>query len=87
MYRVAGEGENYVMVCIYFVRIVYSCFFFNCVMVCIYFVRSVYSTVNFVLTVCVRNDLGRPTFQSDSFLTHAFSTLDYFIMLQIRPTF
>ena len=24
---------------------------------------------NFRLTVCARNDLGRPTFQSDSFLT------------------
>ena len=40
----------------------------------IYFVRIVYSTVNCVLTVCVRNNLGRPLFQSDSFLTHSFST-------------
>ena len=29
VYRVAGEGENFVMVCIFFVRIVYSCFFFK----------------------------------------------------------
>ena len=36
----------------------------NYVMMCIYFVRFVYSTVNCVLAVCVRNDLGRPTFQS-----------------------
>ena len=31
-------------------------------------------TPYFRLTVCARNDLGRPTFQSDSFLTHTFST-------------
>ena len=29
---------------------------------------------NFRLTVCARNDLGRPLFQSDSFLAHTFST-------------
>ena len=33
-----------------------------------------YSTDNCGQTVCVRNNLGRPLFQSDSFLTHAFCT-------------
>ena len=33
-----------------------------------------YSAANFGRTVCARNDLGRPTFQSDSFLTHDFCT-------------
>ena len=60
---------------------------FYYVMMCIYFVRIVYSIVNCVLTVCVRNDLGRPTLQSDSFLTHAFSTAVSSIMFQIRFTF
>ena len=33
-----------------------------------------YSTVNCGQTVCVRSDLGRPTFQLGCFLTHAFCT-------------
>ena len=56
----------------------------NYVMMCIYFVRIVYSTVYCVLTVYVRNDLGRPMFQSDSFMTHAFCTTVSSIMFQIR---
>ena len=59
----------------------------NFVMMCIYFVRFVYSTVNCVLAVCVRNDLGMPTFQSDSFLTLAVSTTVSSIMFQIRFMF
>ena len=68
MCRVAGEGGNYVMMCIFYVRFVYS-------------------TVNCVLVVCVRNDLGRSTFQSDSFLTHAVSTTVSSIMFLIRFMF
>ena len=59
----------------------------NYVMMCIYFVRFVYSTVNCLLAVCVRNDLGRPTFQSDSFLTHAVSATVSSIMFLIRFMF
>ena len=33
-------------------------------MMCIYFERIMYSTVNCVLTVYVRNDIGRPTFSN-----------------------
>ena len=33
-----------------------------------------YSTAKCGQTVCARNDLGRPTFQSGCFLTHAFCT-------------
>ena len=37
------------------------------------------STVNCIQTVCIRNDLGRPTFRSDSFLTHALCTAVSFL--------
>ena len=48
--------------------------------------------LNFRLTVCAGNDLGRPTFQSDSFLTHtlslmqcnhSFSTITYTFIVYI----
>ena len=55
----------------------------NYVMMCNYFVGFVYSTANCILKVCARNDLGRPTSQSDSFLTHAVSTTVCSIMFQI----
>ena len=53
----------------------------------IYFVRTVYDTVNCVLTACVRNDLERPTFRSDSIPTHALSTAVSSILFLIRFTF
>ena len=37
------------------------------------------STVNCIQTVCVRNDLCRPTFRLDSFLTHALCTAVSFL--------
>ena len=41
---------------------------------CVLFSRAMYSTANCGQTVCGRNDLGRPLFQSDSFLLHTFRT-------------
>ena len=38
------------------------------------FCRAMYSTAICGQTVCARSDLGRPTFQSDCFLTHVFCT-------------
>ena len=38
------------------------------------FCRAMYSTPNCGQTLCARNDIGRPLFQSDSFLIHAFCT-------------
>ena len=61
--------------------------FFYYLMMCIFFVRFVNSAVNCVLTACVGNDLGRPTFRSDCFPTHAFSTAVSSILFQIRFTF
>ena len=52
------------------VKLVHMCFTYTC-------------TINCRLAVCVRNNLGRPMFQSDSFLTHAVGTAVSFIYLSI----